>query len=435
MNYEEALAALTSMTNRGWKLGLERMQEFVKRADLTDAVGANGGPQFIHIAGTNGKGSVTAFTQSILVEAGHRTGAFFSPFVVDPRERVQFGRELIGKDEFTDLFVRYAAIGESLDDTPFGAISEFELKTGIGFGYWKQKQCDWVALEVGLGGRLDSTNVVTPRACAVVSIGLDHCHILGHTYAEIAREKAGIIKPGIPVVVGQMPPEALSTIEEIAIERDAPIWRVGNEISVEALDQGFRIRTPRSEATVHPSLIGQIQGHNAAVAYAACELSGAVTDPETLARGISLAAAPGRYQEMRAFGRDFILDGAHNADAGRVLAQSLAARLDDRPVVLVTGMVGGHDVAEFYRSIQNYLETVHLAPIDSPRANAPSEIARILAETANVQAEIHDSVESALRQAALNCPPNGVVLVTGSFYLVGEAILTLQNSVHEIAPY
>src|SRR5205085_4767330 len=128
------------------------MQAFVERAGLTDALGAPGGPQFIHVAGTNGKGSVTAYLQSILSEAGYRTGAFFSPFVYDPRERVQFGREHISKQDLARLTEELIPIAESFSDTDFGGITEFEFKTALGFLYWKQRQCDWVALEVGLGG-------------------------------------------------------------------------------------------------------------------------------------------------------------------------------------------------------------------------------------------------------------------------------------------
>src|SRR6185436_18334668 len=230
MTYDEALAYIASLAPRGWRLGLDRMQAFVDKIGMQDALGAEGGPQFIHVAGTNGKGSVTAYLQSILVEAGYKTGAFFSPFVYDPRERVQFGRELISKEDLAKLTEELIPIAESFSDTEFGGITEFEFKTALGFLYWKRKQCEWVALEVGLGGRLDATNVVTPKASIIVSIGLDHTNILGHTLAEIAYEKAGIIKPKVPVVVGQMPHEALEVIERAAAEREAPIWRYGKEI-------------------------------------------------------------------------------------------------------------------------------------------------------------------------------------------------------------
>ena len=230
MTYEQALAYIAALEPRGWRLGLDRMQEFVHRAGLDQSIGNPSGPQFIHVAGTNGKGSTTAFLQSILVESGYRTGSFFSPFVVDPRERVQFGRELIGKQELADLTEALIPVADSLTDSEFGGITEFEFKTAIGFQYWKQRHAEWVALEVGLGGRLDATSVVTPCASIIVSIGLDHMHILGDTRAKIAFEKAGVIKPGAPVIVGDLPPDALEVVTEVAQANTAPIWRWGHEV-------------------------------------------------------------------------------------------------------------------------------------------------------------------------------------------------------------
>jgi dihydrofolate synthase / folylpolyglutamate synthase len=208
MDYQQAQDYIASLAQRGWRLGLDRMTEFAARADLVGSLGDGDSPKFIHVAGTNGKGSVTAMLQSCLVDQGHRTGAFFSPYVVDPRERIQFGREMISKEDLAAIATKLMPIGESLSETEFGGVTEFEFKTAMGFEYWKQKECDWVALEVGLGGRLDATNIITPASSAIVSISYDHVSILGETLAEIAREKAGVIKPGRPVVVGEMPDEA-----------------------------------------------------------------------------------------------------------------------------------------------------------------------------------------------------------------------------------
>ncbi|MBC8064854.1 MAG: bifunctional folylpolyglutamate synthase/dihydrofolate synthase, partial [Chlorobia bacterium] len=230
MTYEKALAYIASLETRGWRLGLDRMQEFANRLGLPGSLGEVGGPQFIHVAGTNGKGSVTAYLQSMLIESGYSTGSFFSPFVYDPRERVQIGRRLIPKSIFALLTEWIRPFGESLTETKFEGVTEFEFKTAMGFQFWKEMEAEWVALEVGLGGRLDSTNIVTPRCSVIVSIGKDHTHILGDTYHQIAEEKAGIIKPGVSVIVGEMPEEALLTILKIAQERGSEAWVFGREI-------------------------------------------------------------------------------------------------------------------------------------------------------------------------------------------------------------
>lgn len=413
------------MQNRGWKLGLERMQAFVDRAGLRDCLGGPSGPQFIHVAGTNGKGSVTAYIQSALVEAGYRTGAFFSPYVVDPRERIQFGRQLISEDELIALVETLYPIGEALADTPLGAISEFELKTGMGFAYWREKNCEWVALEVGLGGRLDSTNVVSPRGCAIVSIGLDHCQILGHTLREIAYEKAGILKPGVPCVVGEMDSEALSEIERIGDEVGAPLLRVGREVRYERVQDGVLIRTPYSEQAVQPAFQGPIQWHNAAVAYATLEASGAVREPATIAEGIRRASAPGRFQRVEYRDVTAILDGAHNAEAGRALTLGLEEiKCGAMPIVL--GMVAGHEIEPFVESLRAHASHVLVAPIDFHRALPTSDLCASI-RAMGISADPCLSVEQALHEAAALASVGGHFLVTGSFYLVGEALRVIER--------
>ncbi|MCH7945095.1 MAG: bifunctional folylpolyglutamate synthase/dihydrofolate synthase, partial [Armatimonadetes bacterium] len=186
LSFDDAVARLGDLRRRGWRLGLDRMQEYVRRLGLQDKLGQPGGPKFIHVAGTNGKGSVVAFLQSMLVEQGFKTGAAYSPYVYDIRERVQLGRKLISKSDFARLAVRLLDVGEDLERTELGGPTEFELKTALGFAYWAEQGAEWVALEVGLGGRLDATNVVDPAASIIVSIGLDHTHILGETLSEIA---------------------------------------------------------------------------------------------------------------------------------------------------------------------------------------------------------------------------------------------------------
>jgi len=423
MTYEEALAYLAALEPRGWRLGLDRMQEFVRRAGLEDSIGAAGGPQFIQVAGTNGKGSTTAFIQSLLVESGYRTGAYFSPYVVDPRERVQFGLELIPKQDLADITAALIPTVESFSESDFGGITEFELKTAIGFQYWKQKRCEWVALEVGLGGRLDATTVVTPRASVIVSIGLDHMHILGNTRAKIAYEKAGIIKPGVPVIVGQMPEEAESVILEVAAEAGAPAWRWGREIKW--IEESCAVETPsRLHVGLYPGIPGTAQKHNLTLAVASMDASGAYKDEPSLIQGAVNASIPGRFQEIEYKGRTVVLDGAHNPDAAAVLSASLDARFGDRKVVLVTNMLAGHEPGTFFRVLMDRVKSVHVVPVDFHRATS---VDKMVAELKPLFPKIqgHQTPTEGLDAAVEQAGTNDIVLVTGTFYLVGELLRVL----------
>lgn len=428
MTYSEALAYLRALEPRGWRLGLERMSAFVEAAGLSDVMGAPGGPQYIHVAGTNGKGSVTAFLQSMMLSAGYRTGAFFSPYVVDPRERVWFGGEMISEEDFVRCVVTLKKVAEALEQTEFNGVTEFEFKTAVGFLEWKMKMAEWVALEVGLGGRFDATNVIVPRCSIIVSIGLDHTAILGDSLDKIAFEKSGIIKPGRPVVVGQVAPEALDVILATAKRNDAPTWRIGEQVHLCPEGDGiYRVRTPNSEVILKPSLYGAVQGHNAALAYAAMEMAGAGSG-QAIADAASQAAIPGRFQVARYRDRTVVLDGAHNAPAASILRSALETYRNEkgfRSISMVTGMLSGHDAESYYGPLRDFVGTVHFAPIDFHRAIAPETLRAELAGFMN--GEAHDSVREALDAAVAETGPEDLVLVTGSFYLVGDALRVLSE--------
>ncbi len=418
MTFEDAIRYMTGLEKRGWRLGLDRMETFLAGAGLVlDET------NFIHVAGTNGKGSVTAFVQSILVEQGFRTGAFFSPYVFDVRERVQFGRSLISEADFARLVSFLIPAGEALEGTEMGGPTEFEFKTALGFAYWAKKKCDWVALEVGLGGRLDATNVVTPRASVIVSIGWDHMAILGSTLAEIAAEKAGIIKPGVPVIVGKMDGEALAVIEEIAASQNSPVWRFGSEILV---DGDCVVLPGRTVCGLRPGLPGPVQVHNMALAVAAVVASGSGVDDEAIRRGVAGASLPGRYQKVEALGRVWLFDGAHNIDAARVLAESLSQEFGDRKLLLVTAMLDGHEPLPFLGALRDNIRKVIVAPIDFFRARNPRELAEDLRKSCSM-VDSADTLEETIALALSETEQGETILVTGSFYLVGQLGNKLQT--------
>lgn len=414
MTFDEALHRLNGLEGRGWRLGLDRMRALVDRAGLSETLDRRG---YIHVAGTNGKGTVTAFVESILRHQGWSTGAFYSPYVVDYRERIQADGRMIEKQELAELVERLLPVADAMAETPLGGATKFELEAAMGLAYWEQKRSDWVALEVGLGGRLDATNVVSPKACVIVSIGLDHVAILGDTLEAIAAEKAGIVKPGVPVMVGEMAPEAFAVIERVAEELAAPVWRMGREIQVRSSSSSsFETITPIGAfRTPLPKLGSEFPPHSAPLAVAACAAAGAVRDASAVGEGVDRAWLPGRMDWRRLNGREILLDGAHNEPAARMLRRKLGAR----PIHLVTNMLGGHEVAGFLEALKECVVRAEVAPIDVPRAlSVPAAVAQI--EALAIPARGHDTVAQAL--AAAVEADDGLVVVTGSNYLVGDAL-------------
>mgnify|MGYP001576923303 CR=1 FL=1 len=290
------------------------------------------------------------------------------------------------------------------------------MKTALGFLYWAEKNADWVALEVGLGGRLDATNVVDPACCVIVSIGLDHTAILGDTLSQIAREKAGIIKPGRPVIVGEMPEEAREVIEQVAQENGSPIVLYGHDLSWN--DGTVQTARARYEG-LRPGIKGVKQSHNLALAVAALEAVGAIKDASQLALGAATASLPGRFEMLKCRDHTFILDGAHNPQAAEHLVQTLRAERVKTPLTLVTGRIEGHASRPFYEALQPAIARAHVARIAFHRSRSPQEV---IAECAGVltDATAQGSAEEALAAAIKGTRPGGTILVTGSFYLVGE---------------
>ncbi len=416
--YAAVTAQLFGLKARGAKHGIDRMR-------LLSA--ALGHPEralpVIHLAGTNGKGSVAAMLDSILHAAGWRTGLYTSPHLVHLGERVQVARQpLTGAEimayaqELEPVSARIAA-AVGADDAP----SFFELLTAMAFLQFKRKGCDIGVIEVGLGGRLDATNIVTPEVSVITSIGLDHCELLGGELGLIAAEKAGIVKPGRPVVIGRLPPEAEAVVRKIAAERGAPVTSV-REVFGES-----------GENYPDTNLEGDYQRWNAATATLAARALGPQwkIDEAVITRGLRQVDWPGRWQRVRIGGRLAVLDASHNPEGAQVLDANLIQLRQEtgRAPVVIVGVLGADRAKPLLAVIAKHAREIHFVVPAQPRACSFAELEALL--PADWTGRTVRTAVAELFPAPDVCTaggPDDVVVTTGSIYLLGEVMARLQGA-------
>jgi dihydrofolate synthase/folylpolyglutamate synthase len=406
---------LFSLKAKGVKFGVDRMRLLV--AGLGHPERAT---PVIHIAGTNGKGSVAALLEACFAAAGWRTGLYTSPHLVKLGERVQVARLPLSEAEIVAFARELGPIAEAVsrgspDDHP----SFFEFMTAMAFLQFKRKACDIALIETGLGGRLDATNVVNPEVAVITSIGLDHCEMLGDTIEQIAAEKAGIIKAGKPVVIGRLPPEAEAVIRRIAAEQGAPVHSV-REIFGE--DQaGY----PK------PALEGDYQRANAAVAVLVTRCLDArwgLSD-EVVGRGIAAVRWPGRWQRTKIGGRALILDASHNPEGAGVLDEHLRQLVaaEGRKPVVVTGVLGVARARPLLETISRYAAEIHLVMPQQSRASSFEELEALIPKS--FTGKVSRATVAGVFPAAGVCTVGGLtdtVVVTGSIYLLGEVLARIE---------
>jgi dihydrofolate synthase/folylpolyglutamate synthase len=439
MDFEEALAYMGGLLRFGWKLGNERFTELCARL---------GSPQdrygILHITGTKGKGSTTALAAAMLRAEGYRVGSYFSPYVYDPCERVQVDGEMIPRADFARLVTQIRPHVEALAQTEFGQTTEFELKTALGFLYFAEREVDFACVEVGMGGRLDATNIVRPAVTVITNVGLDHTEILGDTHALIAQEKAGIIKCAVPCITAADHPDALEVIEQIAEAREAPLIRVEPGLAAVPTGDTARVRwqsmsdyapvtvaTPeRRYADLEMRMGGLYQRANAACAVAAVERlladrGGAVSEV-AVRRALAVTTLPGRLEVTRLpNGPLVVLDGAHNAMAATALLgpiDALRAEHGIERLLLVVGMVGGHDPEGVLAPFAPEAARIYACRPDWKRGQSAEHIAAV-ARTFTPNVEVIPAVPDAVCAALAEATSRDMVLVTGSFYTVGEVRL------------
>jgi dihydrofolate synthase/folylpolyglutamate synthase len=408
------LARLEALSPGGDRLGLERITALLARLGDPHLTL----PPVLHVAGTNGKGSTSAFLRAALEAAGKRTHVFTSPHLCRFNERIRLAGKLIDDDRLAAL------LEEVLDASDTIAPSFFEATTAAAFLSFARTPADALVLEVGMGGRLDATNVVPrPAVTAIAALGLDHQQWLGPTLGDIAGEKAGIAKAGVPLVTFAHAPEAAERIRQVAEERGAPVVVQGRDWHSRTSGERLDYRDAKGGLTLPlPALPGPHQADNAALAVAMLRHQQALAMEEpAFTRAMTEVRWPARLQKLGAGplagSRDIWLDGGHNAQAAEVLANSIAALTAGRPLHLVAGCLATKDARGLLTPFRDVIEQVNAVAFDHPLAMSADDLAAVARDLA-LRASAHRNVSDALADVPLQAP----VLIAGSLYLAGEVL-------------
>lgn len=406
MNYQESIDWLYGTQEFGIKLGLDTMRHLLVTMGIDPY---QPGPSIIHVAGTNGKGSVCAVADRILRGGGVKTGLFTSPHLVTYRERIRVDGEAIKEDAAAKILTQLHDIVRDWDPHP----TFFELTLALAMRYFIDQGCEVVILETGMGGRLDATTAIRPDICGITSIGLDHQQWLGSTIRQIAVEKAGILTSEIPVIIGDLHPDARDVIGRRALTYKIPC------IEAHGLPEEWTT-----------GLKGPHQRENAAIAVElVCRVEGDRLTEEVIREAVAETVWPGRFQILE---DGTVLDGAHNPSAAAVLRDAWQSEFGDKRANLVFGAVAKKDVTGVFRELLPILASVDFAPVHSTRTLSVEEMQAHLAEAggAELPQSISETLPDAL-SAAKNRDLEGRVLVAGSLFLVGEALAYFSGGAFE----
>ena len=430
-SYSEALDFLSEFTNyekrplrpaSGPKLGVDRV------AGLLAAVGdPHKRLRSVHIAGTKGKGSTAAMVEHLLRRSGASVGVYTSPHVDCERERIRVDGEWISEEQAAEMLgVMHPYLCGTMQTPKTYRPTFFEIFTAMAFLHFERERVDWSVTEVGLGGRLDATNVLAPAVCAITPVSFDHTELLGDTLGKIAGEKAGILKPGVPAVVSQQEPEAAEVILARAAELGCPVRRVGEDIELAGDGGGtFTVSTWRGVYRgLHCAMPGRHQQENAAMAIGVIEVLrdlGAVSIGEDDIRSaLAEARLPGRI-EVLSERPAMIVDVAHNPASMRALLNTIGRSFPHERLIAVFGCAADKDVRAMLAILAPHADRMIVAAIASPRALAADELARIAGEAGCPNVETAQDVHAAVRLALDSAGPEDIVCAAGSFYLAGDA--------------
>ncbi len=415
MTYEQALDYIHSVVWKGSRPGLSRITELLEKLN---------NPQddlrFVHIAGTNGKGSTAAMTEAVLRAAGYRTGLFVSPFIKHFNERIQYCGRPIDHKSLAEATAAVRPFADAMEDAP----TEFELITAIGFVYFKKMSCDVVVLETGMGGRLDSTNVIkNPLLTVITGIAMDHTAYLGDTVEQIAAEKAGIIKKGCPVVWGGFDRAARAVIEARAAALDAPFVAAEDTPPTDVITDLEGTTLSRGEhRRVHIPLLGAYQPQNLCTVLAALDLlraRGLAISEEALHEGLSSVKWRGRFERLSRTPLIFS-DGAHNPEGITAATRSIRTYFPHQRVLILTGMMADKAYEQMAGELAAVAEEAFTITPDNPRSLAAEELAEVF-RGRGVKATAFASVDEAVAAAVARAKVSGLPLFSlGSLYMYAE---------------
>ena len=426
MTYNEAIEWMDSRHWSGTGKGIVRSQELLERL---------GNPQdklkFVHVAGTNGKGSVCACLSKILTAAGYQVGLFVSPHLKRFNDRIYFNGTEIGDEDFARLASRIRTQAEVMKDAP----TVFEIMTAMGMLYFAEKQCDLVMLEVGMGGRLDSTNVIrTPEAAVITSIGLDHTKELGDTLEKIAGEKGGIIKTGGTVIVDGSNTAVMPGFEKICQETGALlVTSAPEQIRNVVLSPAGEVFDYKDLKELHLSLTGVYQMNNAAVVIETLrvlEQKGYRIGEAALRKGLSEVYWPGRFERLHEQ-PTFLVDGSHNPDGIRALLKSLRSYFPDKKIRFLLGILSTKDVSTMLQLIEPLAEEIGVIMPPSEKAMDNERMARQISRECGVRTTAFDSIEEGVRSMIENAEKEDVICATGSLYSIEEIRTCANREFHQ----
>ena len=422
MNAQEAIAYIHSVFWKGSIPGLGRTQTLLAKM---------GNPEkklkFVHIAGTNGKGSTAAMTASILQKAAYRTGLYTSPYIYRFNERMQVNGQQIEDDELAQITEYVKPLADSMEEAP----TEFELVSCIAFEYFLRQRCDIVVLEVGMGGALDSTNVIeVPEVAVITNIGLDHTEVLGDTVEKIAETKAGIFKENGHAVVYRGTPSVEAVYEKICAERNMALHKADfDSLKLKSHDLFGQVFDCGSRKDLELPLLGDHQLHNASVVLSIVDAliqQGWNITEDNIRQGLRDVSWPGRFDIVS---RDplFIIDGGHNPQCIEALVKNIQDYLQGKNVIALTGVLADKDYGEMYRPVMPLVSQFVCVTPPNPRKLEAEELAEHL-HRAGAQATPCQSIEDGVKTAISLAGENGVVLCFGSLYSIGA----IRDSLYEI---
>jgi dihydrofolate synthase/folylpolyglutamate synthase len=430
MNYKESLEYLLRFADyerlprSGIVWDLKRIERLLARLDDPQNYAKS-----VHVAGTKGKGSTSAMIASILKEAGYKVGLYTSPHLLSYTERIQYDGKPISESDWAKLTESIRPhVEEENGRGDLGELTTFEIFTAMAFLHFRQVKADWQVVEVGLGGRLDATNVIKPEVCVMTSISYDHTDVLGDTLAKIAREKAGIIKSGAVVVSAPQSPEALEVIEGVCREKGVRLIKVGEDVRWERVGfntagQSFKVKGRKGEYDLWLPLLGEHQLENATNAVAASELlieRGTNVKTEDIVGGLRKVKWPGRLQVL---GREpwVVVDGAHNAYSMHRLGEAIGQYFRYEKLTLILGFGADKDVPGMTAEAVKMTGDIILVASRHPRATQPEALVaefRRHGVTPRVVASVREAVKLAMEETG----PNDMVCAAGSIFVIAEVV-------------